>query len=464
MQPDTWNKGSAVICPPGSGKSTWISEIAPNWLIGNHPSNFILHLHTNDEKADAFFRVIQSVWTANARHSAIFPDVEPDLERGWTKAGLYFKWRPKDDSWPQHLIDGGGWAHMPAKDPQYYSMGFGGGIIGRRAHTIILDDPFDPADMDSVVMRNRFARRFKLIVRSRLLPGGRIIFVANRWHYDDLVPTLEEMGYDIITFPAIRTDEYGKRHSYWPEMWSLESLDETRKELGAVDFQCLYQGDPTAASGAIIKREWFKYFDYDEAKQTIIIRSTGETIHLSACRIFQAVDPAASSKDVADFFVIATVAEYKGRMFVLDIIRLHLEGPDQPDLILYHHQRWHSFAVGIEKSGYQLTLIQYCIKRGIPIIPLAHFSDKTSRHLTLAARYQSGIVYHRSGASWLGDLELELVRIPKVKHDDQADALADCTAGLATASGVLNADTLNQLNRSTGREISRIFHGSDMRW
>ena len=100
VDPKAWNKGSVVVCPPGSGKSTWISEIAPPWMVGNHPDWLILHLHANDEKANAYVTTIQQVWESNSRHGEIFPDVQPDMERGWSTKGLYFKWRDNTGKWP----------------------------------------------------------------------------------------------------------------------------------------------------------------------------------------------------------------------------------------------------------------------------------------------------------------------------------------------------------------------------
>lgn len=456
VAPPAWNKGCCVVCPPGSGKSTWISEIAIPWYIANHPDHFVLHIHANDDKADSYNKTIQQTFEANVRHGEIFPDVAPDFDRGWSGRGLYFKWRDRTGQWP--IVDAQGWAHMPAKDPQYMAIGFNGGTIGRRADLIVLDDPYDPQEIDSPTFRQKFERRFKMVVKTRLRPGGRIVMVCNRWHYDDIVPKMEDMGYPVYTFPAIKEHADGSKESYWPELWSLDYLEDTRNELGAVDFNCLYQGDPSGTTGLMIKREWFKYFRYDPQSGLITLQESNEQFNVRALRLFQAVDPAASVKDWADFFVIATMgADDKGRLFLLDIVRKRLEGPDQVPEIRAAYDRWHPYAIGVEKAAYQLTLVQYAQRAGLPIIELERYGDKTSRHLTLGARYQAGAIYHRVNVPWLADYEQEITRLPKGAHDDMADAAADCAQGLASRGAVVDHRLMTRLNQSKGRVLTGLF-------
>ena len=50
--------------------------------------------------------------------------------------------------------------------------------------------------------------------------------------------------------------------------------------------------------------------------------------------------------------------------------------------------------------------------------------DKVTRCGPVSVMYENGMVYHRSGAPWLTDLEDELLAFPNGKHDDQVDTLA----------------------------------------
>lgn len=400
---------------------------------------------------------MQSVFESNSYHQQIFPDVQPDYDRGWSTRGLYFKWL---DSTGQHqFVDKDGWSHLPSKDPQYNSVGFNGGIIGARADIIILDDPFDPTEMNSPTWRKAFEERFKTVVMSRLKDEySRIIFVCNRWHYDDMVPKFEDMGYDIVRFPAIGVSESGDEESFWPDAFPMSRLHRIRNAMGTIDFNCLYQGDPSGSTGLAFKREFFHYYEFDRVHQNIIIKNTEEVIPYQSLRLFQAVDPAASTKNWADYFVIATCGvDRQGRIFVLDIVRKRLQGPDQPGLLQENFDKWKPYGIGIEKVAYQLTLVQYARRLGLPIIELERNRDKLSRHLTLSARYQANSIYHLAGASWLYALETELLQLPKGAHDDQADALADCADALAKRNPVMGEEMLIKLNKSRGRTIFNMF-------
>lgn len=422
--------------------------------MATNPNKLFLHIHGNDDKADAYNKVMQSVFEDAAVHQQIFPDVVPDKDRGWSSKGLYFKWRDKTGK--HKLVDKDGWSHLPNKDPQYLSIGWGASVIGRRSDYIILDDPFDPEKMDSPDFRKKFVRSFKMIVKSRLKPGGSIIFVCNRWHHDDPVPYLMEMGFDVVTFPAIRINDAGEEESYCEEMWPLTELKELRHDLQDIDFNCLYQGDPSGVEGALIKRSWFKYFKQD-ADYIYIPREDGssETIHKRSLRVFQAVDPATSIKKTADYFAICTAGvDHKGRLFILDVFEGREEGTEHIDLLLQYFQRWRPFAQGVEKVGFQLTLIQNAKKSGLPIMELPRFGDKLDRHTMLATRYRGGMIYHDIQAAWRGKFELQLTQLPKAPHDDMADAAADATEQLSIVAGLLSGKEMREMNKRGRRSFA----------
>lgn len=448
VQPDEWNKGVGVVCPPGSGKSTWISESAPAWLIGNRPEMMILHIHANDDKANAYNTVLQQVYEQSASHRQIFPDVEADRDRGWSSHGLYFKWRDRDGR--GQMVDSGGWSHLPAKDPQYYSIGFNGKVTGSRADLLIFDDAFDPSEMMSPTYRAKFKERFKTVFMSRRKPGARVIFICNRWHYDDMVPTLQEMGFPIVTFPAIGEDGDGVERSYWPAMFPIEKLRDIRDtEIGQELFMCLYQGQPGAAEGALFLQKDVRYCRVGVAERVIEVENDDgirERVAFNDCRWVQAIDPASSKRAGADYFVIATVAaDKKGRFFVVDVVREHIEGPDQPGYVRAAYEKWRPYAIGIEKVGYQQTLIQYSLRDGLPIREIGRRTDKLDRFRTLATRCAAHMVYLERNGAWRANLEREMIQAPRSKHDDVVDAVTDATEMLAEHGPVLTAKQLTRL-------------------
>jgi predicted phage terminase large subunit-like protein len=70
--------------------------------------------------------------------------------------------------------------------------------------------------------------------------------------------------------------------------------------------------------------------------------------------------------------------------------------------------------------------------------PMTPTNDKQSRARSFQARFRAGGVKFDKTALWYPDLEEEMVRFPKARHDDQVDALS--WLGLVVDQ-VQNADT-----------------------
>lgn len=58
----------------------------------------------------------------------------------------------------------------------------------------------------------------------------------------------------------------------------------------------------------------------------------------------------------------------------------------------------------------------------LPAVPVRPERDKVTRARALAARYESGKVFHLRSAPGLADFEDELVAFPNGTHDDLVDA------------------------------------------
>ena len=74
-------------------------------------------------------------------------------------------------------------------------------------------------------------------------------------------------------------------------------------------------------------------------------------------------------------------------------------------------------------------MYQAARRAGLPVRELKADSDKWSRARPAAARLSAGTVYFLSGASWLHDLEDELLSFPNGTHDDQAGLPVLCRSG-----------------------------------
>jgi predicted phage terminase large subunit-like protein len=137
------------------------------------------------------------------------------------------------------------------------------------------------------------------------------------------------------------------------------------------------------------------------------------------------MDLAASTKTTADFTVIATVAVTpNGQFILLDLLRRRVEAPDIIPIMKDINDREMPEAFYIEKTGFQLSMVQIARREGLPVKELRADRDKVSRALPLAARMENGKVWFNEKSVWYDDLMRELLTFPVGEHDDQVDALA----------------------------------------
>lgn len=211
-----------------------------------------------------------------------------------------------------------------------------------------------------------------------------------------------------------------------PDMTEAELAD-ARQDLGALKYAQEYEAEFIVSGGDVIKSTWFRYYDVIDGRVLSIEGDTPRKVDVRGLARWATVDLATSTKESADYTVISTFTELPtGELVLLDHVRVRLEGPDiVPALVAAWDKHRHS-RILVEKSGFQLSIVQDAIRRGLPVMPLTPHGDKRARAMHLAARLEAGMLYFPRAASWLGALEEELEDFggPNVEHDDQVDTLA----------------------------------------
>lgn len=412
-----------VTEPPRHGKSELISRYFPAWYLGIFPDERII---LTSYEAD-----FAASWGRKARDT-----VE---EFG----GELFGIRVRQDSSAANRWD------IEGHSGGMVTAGAGGPITGRGGNVIIIDDPFKNAEeANSKRIRDKVWEWYQSTLYTRLEPGGAIIIVMTRWHEDDLVGRLlnpeygEVEDWEIINLPAVAEegDVLGREpgEALWPERYDLAELKRIKKTVGSYWWNALYQQKPSPAAGNKFKRAWFRYFEIDD--EHVVLHTPGEEqerkrVPLNQCWCFQTCDPAASTKTSADYFVLATwlVTPHKD-LLLRDVIRMRLEGPDQPKLFEQGYRRWNPKLQGVETKSMGLTLFQTLRRKGLPVIDLKAETDKETRALPVMARMEAGTVYFLKNGQWLGDYEDELLVFPNGEHDDQVDVTS--YAGIVIARRV----------------------------
>ena len=300
------------------------------------------------------------------------------------------------------------------------AVGVGGGVTGRGAHLIILDDPVKSREeAESQAYRDRCWSWFKDDMYTRLEPGGVIILIMTRWHEDDLAGRIIKSDFaedfEAINLPAEAEydDPLGRPVGapLCPDRFNESALARLRTVLGR-SYNALYQGRPVAAEGDIIKLAWFKRYPVPARGRWKLITQSWDTAQKAGQR--------------NDFSVCETWAEDpSGDSFLLEVYRARLEYPQLKRAAIAQRQKWSPEAILIEDKGHGTALLQEL--RGMPgfrAIEIAPEGDKLTRMSVESAALEAGRVWLPESAPWLADFEGECTNFPLVTHDDQVDAMS----------------------------------------
>ncbi len=151
-----------LFVPPRHGKSNIGSQHFPAWTLGHYPEWEFIAASYGSSLPIKFSRYVRSL-LRDPSYQALFPDTRLDRENenveGWstTRRGGY----------------------IPA--------GVGGGITGKGANILVIDDPVkDAEEADSEVSREAVWDWYGSTAITRLAPQSGILIIQTRWHDDDL--------------------------------------------------------------------------------------------------------------------------------------------------------------------------------------------------------------------------------------------------------------------------------------
>ena len=385
-----------IAMPPRHGKSQLGSYLFPAYLMGKMPqSKLIVGSHTA-ELAQRFGRMIRNL-VDEERYQELFPNTILSAD---SKAA-------------------GRWA--TSQGGEAFFIGKGGAMTGRGGDVIILDDILDEQDaLSDTAMENTW-EWITSGPRQRLQPGGTMILINTRWKTDDPAgrfikaqSQLKADQWEVLEFPAILPS--GK--PLWPEYWKLEELEKVKFSIGLQKWNAQWQQQPTNDDGAILKREWWRKWEYDEPPP---------------CEyIIQSYDTAYSKKETADYSVISTWgvftpdADSGPNLILLGVRRGRWDFPELKRIALEEYKYWNPDNVLIEAKATGTPLQQELRRVGIPVTMYSPGgrragTDKISRANAVAPLLESGMVW-ASEDEWAQELIEECAAFPNGSHDDQVDS------------------------------------------
>lgn len=381
--------------PPQHGKSLQGSILFPAFYMGHFPDDPIILTAYNDEHAIGFSKKIKSIIDSEP-YSQIFPGMELSED---TRAGK--RWDLK----------------APHRG-SLVAAGLGGGITGKGAKLLIMDDPVkNRREVEQPAFREQQKEDYRSTLKTRLHNDAIQLLQMTRWHEDDLANYLiREHGFRYICLPAISgaNDPLGRREgdALWGERFPLSLLTEIKETSGSYNWSSMYQGEPAPPEGLLFKKNQFPTID-----------RAPNGLHW-----VRAWDLATSERTSADFtasFKIA--ADVDGRVYIDSGIRGQWDWTKVRKLIKITALTEKNVFVGIEAQGVQRGMIQECwsdldlISVGIFGIPVP--DSKRVRALPVMARAEAGKLYLIKGP-WNEAFIDEFIHFDVGEHDDQVDAIS----------------------------------------
>lgn len=398
-----------LMLPPGSAKSTYGSGLFPAYFLGKHPNGSVIAASHTSAFAERWGRKVRNM-VQEKRYE------------------LLFETRVADDSQAA-----GAWATKQLGE--YFAVGAGAKVQGRRADLMVIDDPFGSReDADSELIRTKLWDWWKFDLIPRLKPGGRVVLINTRYHEDDIAGRiLQEEGekWEVIKIPMIaeegETDPLGRApgERLWGEWFTEEMVEEAKRDPRT--WTSLYQQRPAPIGGGELKKSWVQFYD------------SGQFAEMNKIML---VDPAGGRKDKrSDFTAIWVIGlGADDNVYVLDMVRDRINMAERTEIIFRLHRKWKPLQVRVERYGLMADVENLRNEQNrrnyrFPLVEVGGATKKEDRIRRLVPYFQAGRVWFPREFAYTDysgkqqDLvqkfiEEELAVFPVGAYDDMLDALS----------------------------------------
>ena len=390
-----------INMPPRHTKSEFASYLFPAWYLGQYPEKKVIQTAHTAELAVGFGRKVRNLINQDD-FQEVFPGIELSSD---SKAAGRWNTNKKGD---------------------YFAIGVGGAVTGKGADVLIIDDPH--SEQDAAVgaynpeVYDKVYEWYTSGPRQRLQPGGAIIVVMTRWSTRDLTgqiikSSVQREGADeweVIELPAVMPSG----DPLWPEFWPIEQLDSLKAELPVSKWSAQYQQDPTSEEGALIKREWWQEWEYENPPHCDAIIQSWDTAFLKTQR--------------ADYSACTTWGVFHHpnengesipNLILLDAYKEKLEFPDLKRAAYEKYWEYEPDQMIVEAKAAGSPLIFELRAMGIPVTEFtpSRGQDKIARVNAVSDLFASGIVWCPA-TRWAEEVVEECAAFPAGDNDDLVDS------------------------------------------
>jgi phage terminase large subunit-like protein len=417
--------GLLITMPPGSAKSSFGSVVVPAWVLGQKPNTNVIAVTYGQELTMRFARRVRQICRDPVYEKIMGCTVVEDNQAV--------------EQWG--LTNGS----------DYKASAIGAAITGMRSDLIIMDDVVkDREAADSQLMRDKTWDAYVDNIATRSKPGGKMMWIATRWHEDDVLGRI--LGKDwkgqsglwratdgrlikIINLPMLaehKDDPLGRKPGEmlwkgWFRENEVKRLQDAAARGGSAarTWSSLYQCRPAPDEGAILSRSYWQpwekklpecdeiYLCYDTAFEE------GEEADYSAMTAYGIFEH--TSKKTGGF-------EYKHKhVILLGAWEERVAAADLLDAVKFHASLFKPDRILVEKRASGIQLIQEMQRLRLPVkawLPPGKpgAKGKVPRAHAVAAMLEQGSVHYVPGKRTERVLD-QCAAFPYGKNDDLVDTV-----------------------------------------
>lgn len=318
-----------------------------------------------------------------------------------------------------------------------YSVGVMGGLTGRPADLLLLDDPVKGrAEADSQTYRENTWEWWTETARTRLAPTAPCVLIMTRWSEDDLAGRLiQQGGWDNINIPAqcdTDDDPLGRDHGEYlvsARGRTTAEWEQIRKDVGERGWIALYQGHPAPAEGGLLKRHWWRY----DTVPVAYAKGDGTMYAHGMDVVIQSWDMTFKDTDGSDYVVGQVWARRGAEVHLLDQVRERMDFPATCRAVQALSARWPQALLKLieDKANGPAVIAQ--LRQKVPgMVPITPKESKAARVAAISPVVEAGNVYlpDPQQVPWVTGFIEEAAGFPTAAHDDQVDSCSQALARL----------------------------------
>lgn len=387
-----------INMPPRHTKSEFASYLLPAWFLGKFPHKKVIQTSHTAELAVGFGRKVRNLVDSEV-YNNIFPNLA--LQADSKAAG---RWNT-------------------SKGGDYFAIGVGGAVTGKGADVLIIDDPHSEQEAAMAASNpevyDKVYEWYTSGPRQRLQPGGAIVIVMTRWAARDLTGQVLKSAaqrtgedWEVIEFPAILPSG----NPLWPQFWSLAELEALREELPNAKWQAQYQQNPVGNESAIVKRDWWKWWEKDDPPVCEYILQSWDTA-------FEKTQRADYSAGTTWGIFSCEEDNFAPNIILLNTYKKRVEFPELKRDVLREYNEYEPDSMIVEKKASGAPLIYDLRAMGVPVQEYtpSKGQDKIARLNSVSDIIASGKVWVPR-TRWAEELVDEVAAFPSGEHDDLVDA------------------------------------------